>query len=71
MTTTVNPNTWRPQIVLLGAQDTIDEFDEWAPEGSDVWHQARQEDLGLTVAQVEEKARALGEPHAYRWRGLR
>ena len=69
--TNASPAFSNPQIVALQPEDTIDEFDEWSPEGSGVWYQAWEEDRGLTVAQVEEKARAQGEPGIYRWRGLR
>jgi hypothetical protein len=63
---------YRPlEVRPLGAEDTIQPGDEWCPRDSDTWLGAWEEDLGLTVAQVEEKAAALGEPGAYSWRGAR
>ncbi len=60
-----------PQLVLLSDDDVIDEYDEWSPEGSGLWYQAWDEDVGRTVARAKAITTVQGEPGAYLWRGLR
>lgn len=59
----------------LRPYDLIQPEDQWSPDpdytGEGLWFDAWPEDVGLTVAQAEERAREMGEASVYRWRGYR